>query len=285
MKLIVNGRILNLFNTQIMGILNVSPDSFFDGNLYNTIPKAIDHVGKMISYGATLIDIGGESTRPGSERMNELEELERTLPIVQEVVKRFDIFVSINTSSALVMRECAMLGVHLINDIRSFDNEESMKVAAWSKMAVCLMHMQGDTKTMQHNPSYFNIIHEVNSFFIKQISRCEKAGIDKNKLVIDPGFGFGKTVIHNYQLLSKLKYFQKLNLPILIGVSRKSMINPNQLDPKKKLIGSIACAVIAAMKGVHIIRVHDVKETMEALQIVKIIRELKKIRKRKDEFS
>lgn len=274
MKLIVNKRILQLCDTQVMGILNVTPDSFFDGGMYNILPKAIDHVDKMISDGATLIDIGGESTRPGSIRISEEEELDRVLPVVREITKRFDIFISINTSSAMVMRECAMLGVHLINDVRSLDSNESLRTAAWSKMAVCLTHMQGNPNTMQCSPYYSNVLYEINNFFIKQVACCEAAGIDRTKLLIDPGFGFGKTVIHNYQLLSNLKYFHHFRLPILIGISRKSMINSDQFDPNKKLIGSVACAVIAAMQGVHIVRVHDVRETVEALKIVKSIKVL-----------
>lgn len=272
MKLIANGRVLKLVCTQIMGILNITPDSFFDGGLYNTLPKAIDHVNKMISYGATLIDIGGESTRPGSIRISDEEELDRIFPIVNEIIKRFDIFISINTSSALVIRECSVIGAHLINDVRSLNSDESIKIAAWSNMAVCLMHMQGNPNTMQDAPFYSNIICEINNFFIEQIARCEKAGINRNKLLLDPGFGFGKTLVHNYQLLANLKCFKHFNLPVLIGTSRKSMINPAQTDPKKKLMGSIACSVIAAMQGVHIVRVHDVQETMEALEIVKMMK-------------
>lgn len=275
MQLIIKNRVLKFSDIQIMGILNVTPDSFFDGGIYNTIPKAIDHVHNMIIDGATLIDIGGESTRPGSIRINEEEELDRVLPVLCEIIKRFDVFISVNTSSALVMHECSMVGAHLINDVRSLNNEESIRVAAQSGMAVCLTHMQGSPDTMQYAPYYSDVVCEINDFFIEQIARCEAAGIDRTKLLLDPGFGFGKKIIHNYQLLSRLKYFHHFRLPILVGISRKSMINPDHFDPKKKLIGSVACAVVAAMQGVHIIRVHDVQETMEALKIVKIIRKLK----------
>lgn len=282
MKLTVNNRVLNLEDAQIMGILNVTPDSFFDGGLYNTVSKAIDHAGKMIDCGATLIDIGGESTKPGSHRISESEELDRVLPVVCEIVKRFDVFISVNTSSALVMRECATLGVHLINDVRSLDSNESIKILACSKMAVCLMHMQGSPNTMQYNPSYSDVIYEINNFFIKQINRCERAGISRTRLLLDPGFGFGKTITHNYQLLSSLQYFHHFHLPLLIGISRKSMLNFGQSNPRR-LIGSVVCAVIAAMKGVHIIRVHDVQETIDALQILKIMKGLKKDKENKYE--
>lgn len=286
MKLILNERILNLSDTQIMGILNMSPDSFFDGGVYSsTVSKAIDHVDKMITCGATLIDIGGESTRPGSVRVSESEELDRVLPVVHEVMKRFDVVISVNTSSALVMRECSMLGVHLINDVRSLESSESIKIIASSKMAICLTHMQGNPKTMNQNPVYSDVVYEINDFFTKQIIRCEESGIDRTRLLLDPGFGFGKTIEHNYQLLSSLQHFHHFCLPVLVGISRKSMINAAQLDPKKKLIGSVVCSVIAAMQGVHIVRVHDVPETMDALKIVKIIKRLKQEKEDECELS
>ncbi|ADV33508.1 dihydropteroate synthase [Candidatus Blochmanniella vafra str. BVAF] len=275
MKLVANERVLDLSYTQIMGILNVTPDSFFDGGLYNTVPKSIDHVDKMISNGATLIDIGGESTRPGSKRISDEEELERVLPVIQAIVNRFDIFISVNTSSALVIKESAQLGVHLINDVRSLADVEAMKAAKYSNLPICLMHMQGSPDTMQKLPSYHNVVHEVFDYFKDQITRCQLAGINKTRLLLDPGFGFGKSFQHNYQLLSNLKYFHHFNLPLLIGISRKSMLhcNNNTYCVKNRLAGSIACAVIASIQKVQIIRVHDVKETMEALRIVKIVQE------------
>lgn len=277
MQLVVNNRILDLSKTQVMGILNITPDSFFDGGKYNTVYKAIDHVREMIMHGATLIDIGGESTRPGSVKISDEEELERVIPVLCEIVKRFDIFISINTSSALVIHECAKLGVHLINDVRSLSINGAIEAAKQSNLAICLMHMQGTPKTMQKSPVYFDVVREVDHYFNKQINRCKLAGINKNRLLLDPGFGFGKQIIHNYQLLSNLKYFHHFKLPLLIGVSRKSMINYNNTtDPKKRLIGSVTCAAIAAMQGVHIVRVHDVKETMEALYIIKSIQDFNK---------
>lgn len=276
MKLIVKNCTLDLSNTQVMGILNVSPDSFFDGGVYNTIPKVIDHVNAMMINGATIIDIGGESTKPGSTGISDEEELERVVPVVSAVKKRFDVFISVNTSSALVMRESAIIGIHLINDIRSLYSKEAMKAAKQSDVAICLTHMQGNPRTMQHNPIYSDIVYEINEYFDKQINRCKLAGIDKNRLLLDPGFGFGKKIEHNYQLLSNLTHFHHFNLPLLVGVSRKSMINNYHINPKQRLIGSVTCAAIAAMQGVHIIRVHDVKETMEALYIVQSIRNVYK---------
>ncbi|CAD83622.1 dihydropteroate synthase [Candidatus Blochmanniella floridana] len=270
MKLISNKRVLDLFNTQVMGILNLTPDSFYDGGLYNTLSKSIDHVSKMINYGATLIDIGGESTRPGSNRISDEEEANRVLPILREIMNRFDVFISINTSSALVMSESIKLGVHLINDIRSFDSEESLRVAVCSELLVCVMHM----KNSMH---YSDILHEVDNYFKEQIVRFELAGMNRTQLLLDPGFGFGKTVSDNYRLLSNLNYFHHFNLPLLVGVSRKSMFNLNGINnamsslPKHRLIASVSAVVIAAMKGVQIVRVHDVKETMEALNVVRVV--------------
>lgn len=276
MKLNINGRNVELTGTQIMGILNVTPDSFFDGGRYNTLFKSIDHVNKMIKCGATLIDIGGESTKPGSIKISDQEELERVLPVISAISNRFDILISINTSSALVIQESAKIGVHLINDVRSLNSQDSIKAAKTSNLAICLVHMQGIPKIMQRNPIYFDVVREVSDFFDKQIKRCESFGINKSKILLDPGFGFGKKTIHNYQLLSNLKHFHKFKLPLLIGVSRKSMFTYSN-DPKNRLIGSITGVVIAAMQGVHIVRVHDVQETMEALQVIKIMNNFKKM--------
>lgn len=273
MKVVVNKCVLDLSSTQVMGILNVTPDSFFDGGVYDTIPKAIDHVAAMIADGATLIDIGGESTRPGSKKISESEESDRVLPVLYEIMKRFNVFMSINTSSSLIMQESAKMGAHLINDTRSFSTIESLKAVVQSDLMLCLTHGFYNNFAQQFCNN-FDIVREVSNYFNKQIIRFELAGIDRNRLLIDPGFGFGKSVGHNYKLLSNLKYFHCFCLPVLIGISRKSMINYNEhISPHKKLIGSITCAVIAAMQGIQIVRVHDVKETIEALKIIKIMHE------------
>lgn len=275
MELIVNGRTLDLCNTQIMGILNVTPDSFFDGGIYSTVDKSIDYVHNMITHGATLIDIGGESTRPGSTKISDEEELERLLPVTREIANRFDVFISVNTSSALVIRELSTIGIHLINDVRSLSMPHAMSAAKQSNLAICLTHNIhcnfNTSKCIQSCFTYSNIVYEVDNYFNEIIKICNAEGISRNRLLIDPGFGFKKQLLHNYQLLSNLKYFCHFNLPILVGISRKSMINYNNKypDPKYRLIGSTTCAAIAAMQGVHIIRVHDVKETMDALHIIK----------------
>ncbi|WP_420022278.1 dihydropteroate synthase [Blochmannia endosymbiont of Camponotus sp.] len=271
MNLAMNKYNLNFSEVQIMGILNVTPDSFFDGGNYYTLSKAIDHAFHMISNGATLIDVGGESTRPGADIISDEEEAERVIPVVRAIAQRFDTCISINTSSALIIRECAAIGAHLINDVRSLTTKGSMQAAVHCKLSVCLMHMQGKPRTMQNFPKYSNILAEVSEYFSQQISRFELAGITRDKILLDPGFGFGKNLVHNYQLLANLKYFHRFGLPLLVGISRKSMLSlsDNQRNPKNRLIGSIACAVISAIQGARIIRVHDVKKTAEALQVVK----------------
>lgn len=273
MTLIINKRILDFSEIQIMGILNITPDSFFDGGNYCTLPKAIDHVFNMITYGATWIDVGGESTRPGSDVVSDEEEADRVIPVVRAIAQRFDTYISINTSSALIIRESAAIGAHMINDIRSLTATGALKAALYCKLPVCLVHMQGEPNTMQNSPTYSNVTYAVNEYFTKQITRFESAGISKNKLLLDPGFGFGKSLLHNYQLLANLKYFHHFGLPLLVGISRKSMLSlsSNSYNPKQRLIGSIACAVIAATQGVQIIRVHDVKETAEALKVVRMM--------------
>ncbi|QOI11325.1 dihydropteroate synthase [Blochmannia endosymbiont of Colobopsis nipponica] len=252
-----------------MGILNVSPDSFFDGGRYSSVGKAIDRVAAMISEGAYFIDVGGESTRPGASIVSCDEEASRVVPIIVELIKRFSVYISVNTSQPLIMEESAALGVHLINDIRSLSIDGALEaVVNNSELAVCVMHMQGSPHNMQNNPYYQNILYEIDSYFAKQIIRYEIAGLKKNRLIIDPGFGFGKNLKHNYQLLSNLKYFRHFGIPLLVGISRKFMISDLVKDDSKcRKIGSVAAAVISAMQGAKIIRVHDVQETVEALKV------------------
>lgn len=269
MKLESRGLTLDLNYPQVMGILNVTPDSFSDGGRYRQIDSALRHANEMIQAGATLIDIGGESTRPGAEDVSVEEELERVIPVAEAISQNFDVWVSVDTSKAEVMRESARAGVHLINDIRSLQEPGALEAAAESGLPVCLMHMQGMPRTMQQEPHYQNVVAEVDAFLAEQIARCEKGGIAREKIVLDPGFGFGKNLRHNYQLLAHLSDFHHFGLPLLIGMSRKSMIGQLlNVPPSERLVGSIACATIAAMQGAQIIRVHDVKETVEAMRVV-----------------
>ncbi|MBD2779013.1 dihydropteroate synthase [Xenorhabdus szentirmaii] len=268
MKLTARGSVLDLSSPQVMGILNVTPDSFSDGGTHNTFDTALRYAEKMIEEGATIIDVGGESTRPGADDVSEQEELERVIPVIEALSQRFDTWISVDTSKAIVMRESANAGVHIINDIRALQETGALEAAAETGLPVCLMHMQGQPRTMQTEPHYEDVVSEVSVFLKQQIERCITAGIAKNNLILDPGFGFGKNISHNYQLLAHLQEFHHLGLPILAGMSRKSMIGQLlHVPPQERVTGSVACAVIAAMQGARIIRVHDVKETVQAMQI------------------
>ncbi|BEN47624.1 dihydropteroate synthase [Serratia marcescens] len=269
MQLTVRDMTLNLSHPQVMGILNVTPDSFSDGGRYNTLNQALVHAHALISAGATMIDVGGESTRPGAAEVSEEEELERVVPVVEALAQRFEVFISVDTSKAGVIRESAQAGAHLINDIRSLQEPGALAAAAESGLPVCLMHMQGQPRTMQQAPHYDDLIADVQAFFEHHIRRCNEAGITNQKLLLDPGFGFGKNLAHNYQLLARLSEFHRFGLPLLVGMSRKSMIGQLlNVPPDQRVIGSVACAVIAAMQGAQIVRVHDVKETVEAMRVV-----------------
>ncbi|QXO72632.1 dihydropteroate synthase [Morganella morganii] len=273
MKLTARGQTLSLATPQVMGILNVTPDSFSDGGTHNTPAKALEHARKMIAEGATIIDIGGESTRPGAAEVSPEQEAERVVPVVAAIARESDVWISVDTSKALVIREAANAGAHILNDIRSFSEPGALQAAAQSGLPVCVMHMQGEPRTMQHAPHYQNVVREVYAYLEEQVARCTAAGIEKNHIILDPGFGFGKTLAHNYQLLDKLDVFHNLGLPVLAGMSRKSMIGQlMDIPPDERVAGSVACAVIAAMKGAQIIRVHDVKETVQAMKVVEATR-------------
>ncbi len=224
MKLTARGQTLSLATPQVMGILNVTPDSFSDGGTHNTPDKALEHARKMIAEGATIIDIGGESTRPGAAEVSPEQEAERVIPVVTAIARESDVWISVDTSKALVIREAANAGAHILNDIRSFSEPGALQAAAQSGLPVCVMHMQGEPRTMQQAPHYQNVVREVYTYLEAQVARCVAAGIEKNHIILDPGFGFGKTLAHNYQLLDKLDLFHHLGLPVLAGMSRKSMI-------------------------------------------------------------
>ncbi|HEK1039384.1 TPA: dihydropteroate synthase [Proteus mirabilis] len=269
MKLIARGRELNLSSPQVMGILNVTPDSFSDGGTHNSLNDAINHAAKLIAEGASIIDIGGESTRPGASDVSVDEELHRVIPVVEAIQQRFDVWISVDTSKAQVITESAQAGASIINDIRSLTEPGALQAAAKTGLPVCIMHMQGLPKTMQHSPQYKNVMIEVDAFLAENIQRCIDAGIEKNQIILDPGFGFGKNLAHNYQLLVHLSDFHHFGLPILAGMSRKSMVGQLlNVPPQERVAGSVACAVIAAMQGAQIIRVHDVKETVDAMKVV-----------------
>ncbi|MEB5706279.1 dihydropteroate synthase [Pantoea anthophila] len=276
MKLFARDSHLDLSFPHVMGILNVTPDSFSDGGKHNALVDALTHTNEMVNAGATIIDVGGESTRPGADEVSVEEELERVIPVIDAIAQRFEVWISVDTSKAEVISEAARVGAHIINDVRSLSEPGALEAAAATDLPVCLMHMQGEPRTMQQAPAYDNILNEVDTYFAQQIARCEAAGIKKERLILDPGFGFGKNLSHNYELLAHLGDFHHFGLPLLVGMSRKSMIGQLlNVGPSQRLTGSLSCAVIAAMQGAQIIRVHDVKETAEAMRVVEATRRAK----------
>lgn len=267
---------IDLSQPQVMGILNVTPDSFSDGGKHTNVSQALDHALRMIDEGATFIDIGGESTRPGAPDVSLQEELERTIPVIEAVAKNTPCVISIDTSKADVMREAVKAGAGLINDVRALQEPGALQVAAEAQVPVCLMHMQGQPRTMQQSPEYDDVVNDVGQFLLARTKVCEEAGIAKDKILFDPGYGFGKSLEHNYTLVKHLPSLMKLGYPVLVGMSRKSMIG-NLLNRKvdERLAGSISLATIVAQMGAQIIRVHDVKETADAVNIVKMLNSVK----------
>jgi len=273
-KLTCGDQQLDLEKPQIMGILNVTPDSFSDGGKFTQLDAAMYQVEQMIIDGAKIIDIGGESTRPGASDVSEEDEIARVIPILKAIKQRFGVIVSIDTSKANVMAEAITNGAGLINDVRALQNDGCLTVLAQCDLPVCIMHMQGLPRTMQVSPYYQNLIDDIKVFFKKRIEDCEQAGIEKQRIILDPGFGFGKSLEQNYQLLAQFSDFNSFDMPLLAGLSRKSMIgNLLNRDVDKRLAGSLTTAVLAAQQGAKIIRVHDVKETMDALKIINAVAE------------
>lgn len=268
-ELIAGTKRLSLASPVVMGILNVTPDSFSDGGKFSSFELACQHADEMVAQGALIIDIGGESTRPGAADVSVEDELARAIPLVEYVSKHHDVWISIDTSKPEVMRQAVNAGAHLINDVRALLEPGALVTAAQLNVPICLMHMQGAPRSMQTAPEYQDVVADVSEFLNKRIQACLEAGISRERLLIDPGFGFGKTLEHNYELLAKLESFEQFELPILIGLSRKSMIGNLLARPtSERLAGSLAGAMIAAQKGAHIIRVHDVPETVDMLKVL-----------------
>lgn len=270
MEIVFNQHVIDLSYPHVMGILNMTPDSFSDGGDYNDLDSALRRVDSMIQAGATFIDIGGESTRPGASTVSVDEELDRVIPLVEKIASYFEVWISVDTSKPEVITAAANHGAHLINDVRALTEPGALQAAQQTGLPVCLMHMQGSPQTMQLSPHYeHDVCLSVAQFFAQRIECCVQAGIERSKIILDPGFGFGKTLQHNYRLLAKLADLQCFGLPILVGMSRKGMIGQVlNVPPLERTTGNIASAVIAAMQGAKIIRVHDVKETFDALRIV-----------------
>lgn len=266
------GKSLDLTHPQVMGILNITPDSFSDGGDFFSTSAALQRARVMAEEGAAIIDIGGESTRPGAQAVDAQEELRRVIPVIEAVRAELPVIISIDTSKPNVMRAALDAGAHMVNDVRALESLGALEVMVGfnqrESVPVCLMHMRGEPRTMQQNPVYTDVVAEVRDYLSARASACERAGIARERIVIDPGFGFGKTVAHNLSLLKHLAEFTRLGLPVLAGLSRKSMLKV-LLDapPQRRLYGSLALAVLAAQEGAHILRVHDVRATVEALKI------------------
>jgi dihydropteroate synthase len=271
MMITANNKSLDLSRPHVMASLNVTPDSFSDGGKYNSIELALAQVDKMIKAGVSIVDVGGESTRPGAPDVSLEEELRRVVPVIKAIREKYDVWISVDTSKAEVMRQAIDAGADLINDIRSLQEPGALEVAAEANLPICLMHMKGQPRTMQVDPHYDDLMGDVSAFLEERIAACEAAGIDKSQLILDPGFGFGKTIEHNYHMLAHLEKFHEFGLPILAGMSRKSMIFKLLDKPAAECTNaSVVCATIAAMKGAQIIRVHDFEETIEAMKVVEM---------------
>jgi len=274
MKLDCAGKQLDLSIPRVMGVLNVTPDSFSDGGRFNRLDAAIIRAESMIEAGASIIDVGGESTRPGAELVDFEQETARVIPVVEALGKRnLDAVISVDTSKPELMRRAVEVGAGLINDVRALQESNAVSTLASLDVPVCLMHMQGQPKNMQQNPQYKHVVSEVINFLKARVAVCVEAGIQESRLLIDPGFGFGKGLQQNIELLKNLSELQVLNLPVLIGVSRKSMIGAIiEKEVDERLAGSLVAAFYALQQGVQILRVHDVAETVDIIKIFQVLR-------------
>jgi dihydropteroate synthase len=254
----------------IMGVLNTTPDSFSDGGQYFDTEKAIESAKRMISQGADIIDVGGESTRPGAQAVSTTDEINRVIPVVEALHRSTDIPISIDTSKPEVMKLAVKAGARMVNDVCALSANGALETVATLNVDVCLMHMQGSPRTMQKNPTYNNVIDDIKDFFDQRVQACVDAGIAEDKIILDPGFGFGKTLDHNLEILKHLNEFKSFGLPLLAGLSRKSMIGTllNDRNVDGRVIGSVVGAIIATQNGADIVRVHDVLETKDALTIL-----------------
>lgn len=266
------GRVLDLSRTAIMGILNVTPDSFSDGGIFLARDAAVTHALAMVEEGADIIDVGGESTRPGAQAVSVQEELDRVIPVIEAIARAVPVPISIDTSKPDVMRAAVAAGAGFINDVRALRATDALQTAAALEVPVCLMHMQGEPRSMQHHPVYVDVAGEVRDFLHARIEVCVAAGIPRQRIVIDPGFGFGKTVEHNLDLLRRLGELRAPGSPIMAGLSRKSMIGALfGLSVAQRLHASVALALIAVQNGATMLRVHDVRATREAIRMFEAV--------------
>ncbi len=262
---------LDLSSPRVMGIVNVTPDSFSDGGKFNRTDKAIAHAMQLVEEGADILDIGGESTRPGATPVPLEEELKRVLPVIEGLLQA-GVPLSIDTYKPEVMRAAIDAGVDMVNDVRALQEAHALEVVARSQVGVCLMHMQGLPQTMQLDPQYGDVVLEVTEFLSARLQLIEMAGISRDRILLDPGFGFGKRTAHNLTLLNHLSSLQSLGLPLLVGLSRKSLLGQVVgLNVDERLHASIAASVLSVIKGANIVRVHDVKPTVDALKVVSAV--------------
>jgi dihydropteroate synthase len=261
--------VLNLPTSPVvMGILNLTPDSFYDGGSYTIVDQAITRAEQILHEGAAIIDVGGESTRPGAAKVSVQEELDRVIPIISSISARFALPISIDTSNPEVMQEAVKAGAKMINDVRALTKPGAITMVAKLGVPVCIMHMQNDPVTMQLAPTYKDVVSEVYQYLEQRLAACVAGGVDSNKIIVDPGFGFGKNLQHNLKLLRSLEIFKGLQHPLLVGMSHKSMIGQIlDVGVEHRIYGSVAAAVIAASKGADIVRVHDVQATVDAIKV------------------
>ena len=270
MQLRLGAQSLDLAQPRVMGVLNRTPDSFSDGGRFAAFDAAFAQVERMVTEGADIVDVGGESTRPGSAEVSLQEELERVLPLIERIHARFDVPISIDTSKPEVMQAAVAAGAAMINDVYALRRDRALEQAAACGVALCLMHMQGEPRTMQKDPYYKDVVGEVKTFLAERAAAASAAGVPKDRIVLDPGFGFGKNLEHNLTLLRRLPELAALGFPLLVGLSRKSMIGTllGGKPVEQRLQGSVAAAMIAVQSGASIVRVHDVAPTVEALKVV-----------------
>jgi len=261
-------RTLDLASPVVMGVLNVTPDSFSDGGRFIDAESALQQARRLIADGAAIVDIGGESTRPGAEPASIAQELERVIPVISAMRAESNIFISVDTSKPEVMQAAVAAGADIINDVRALSGAGALEAAAASGAGICLMHMLGEPRTMQNDPHYENVVEDVSAFLAARMRACRDAGIDSARLAIDPGFGFGKLAVHNLALLKSLSSFEVLGAPVVVGLSRKSMLNKlTGRGVDDRLAGSVALAAIAVLNGARIVRAHDVAATLDAVRV------------------
>jgi dihydropteroate synthase len=263
------GRPLRLDRARVVGILNVTPDSFSDGGMYDSVDAAVAHGLRMAEAGADMLDVGGQSTRPGAAEVALKEELQRVLPVIEQLVARTSLPIAIDTSRPEVMRAAVSAGAGMVNDVYALRRDGALDAVAELGVPICLMHMQGEPRSMQEEPHYDDVVGEVHRFLTDRLFACELAGIDRRKVLVDPGFGFGKTLEHNLALLSALEQFANLGSGVYAGLSRKSMIGTltGRSEPADRQAGSVAAALIAVQRGARLVRVHDVASTVDALAV------------------